>query len=78
MASRVDKEILGLEIAVDIAELVECIHTAEHLSNVEARVPVVEDSGIVQQSTEITSWDVFLSVLAHAPPMVVDRLTMAR
>lgn len=79
MAGGVDKEIFRLEIPVDVAKLVECIHAAEHLSDVEARVPIVENSSIVQKGAEIASWDIFLkSVLAYASLAVHGRLTMAR
>ena len=40
MAGGVDQEVLGLEIAVDVSELVQGVDGAEHLGDVEAGVAV--------------------------------------
>ena len=36
MTGRVDKEIFGLEVAMNVAELVESVYAAEHLGDVES------------------------------------------
>ena len=45
---------------MDVAELVESIDAAEHFGDIEAGVTVVEDAGVVEESAEVATWDVFL------------------
>lgn len=64
MTSRVDQEVLGLEISMDVPKLVKCIDGAEHLSNVEAGMSVCKDASVVEKGSEVSPRDVFLFMLA--------------
>lgn len=60
MAGRVDEEVFGLEISVDVTKLVEGIYGAKHLCDVESSVAVGKDTGIVEQGSEISTRDILL------------------
>lgn len=60
VAGGVDEEVLGLQVSVDIAELVQGIDRAEHFGDVEAGVAVGQDAGVVQKSPEISSRNILL------------------
>lgn len=62
MAGRIDKEILGLEISVDVTKLMKGIYRAEHLGDVEASVTVRKNTSIIEQGSEISTRDVFLDI----------------
>lgn len=59
VSSRVNEKVLWLQISVNISQLVESVDRAEHLSDVEACMTVGQDTCVVEESSEITTWDVF-------------------
>ena len=50
---------LGLEVAVDVPELVELADGSEHLADVEAGVLLLEHARVVEQGAEVAAGDVF-------------------
>lgn len=48
---------LGLEVAVDVAELVQLRDGAEHLGDVEPRVLLLEDARVVEERAEVAAGD---------------------
>lgn len=48
MASRIDEEVFGLEVSVDVTKLVQRIDRAEHFSNIEASMAIRKDTSIVE------------------------------
>jgi hypothetical protein len=45
---------------MDITKLVESIDGAEHLCNIESSMTIGKDTSIVEQSSEISTGDIFL------------------
>lgn len=62
VACAVDEEVLGLEITVDVSELMELVDAHEHLGGVEACVFLLEHARVVEQGTEVATRDEFLNV----------------
>lgn len=62
---------LWLEISVDVSKLVEFVDTHEHLGSVKSSMLFFKHTGIVEQRSEISSWNVFLQISAQAVPDVV-------
>lgn len=58
MSGAIDQEVLRLEIAVDVAELVQRIDRAEHLADVEPSVLLFQHARVIEQRAEVTAWDV--------------------
>lgn len=48
VARRVDEEVLGLQVAMDVAEVVESVDGGEHLRDVESGVVEMQDSRVVE------------------------------
>lgn len=46
---------------MDVPKFVEFVHADEHLSSIEAGMFFLEHTRVVEQRSEITAWDVFLS-----------------
>lgn len=55
MSSGIHKEVLGLQISMNVAQLVKGIDRAEHFGNVETSMSVGEHTGVVKQGAEITT-----------------------
>jgi hypothetical protein len=60
MPSRVDQEVLGLKISVNVTKLMKGIDGTEHLCNIETRMSVCKYTSIVEQSAEISTRNVLL------------------
>jgi len=50
---------LRFQITMDIAQLMQFIHTSEHLCDVETCVFLLKNARIIQQRPEIASWNIF-------------------
>jgi hypothetical protein len=50
---------LGFEITMNIAQLVELVDSCKHLTDVEDSMLFFEDTGIIEKSTKVATWDVF-------------------
>lgn len=55
--SRMSETDLGLQIAVDVAELVKFSDSAKHLRDVEPRVLLLEDARVVEECPEVSAGD---------------------
>ncbi len=62
VAGGVYEEIFGLQIPVDVAELMEGVDAGEHFGNVEAGVSVVKDTSVVEEGSKVAARDVFLGL----------------
>ena len=62
VTGRIDQKVLGLQIAMDVAQLVERIHTGEHLGDVEPDIAIVQHAGVVEQRPKVAARDVFLQL----------------
>lgn len=51
---------LRFQVPMNIPQLVQLIHTHEHLRRVESSVFFLEDAGVVEEGSEVSSGDVFL------------------
>lgn len=51
---------LRLQIPMDVAKLVQSIDGAAHLRNVKFSVLLLEHTRIVEQSSKVASWHIFL------------------
>ena len=60
VAGGINEEVLGLQVAVDVAEFVQRVHRSEHLGDVEPGVPEMQNAGVVEQRSEIASGDILL------------------
>lgn len=60
VAAAVDEEVLGLQVAMDVPKLVQCVDTGEHLGDVEAGMAIVEHTGVVEKGAEVSTGNVFL------------------
>ncbi|KAH0238732.1 hypothetical protein KCV06_g8, partial [Aureobasidium melanogenum] len=45
-------------ITVDVAELVQCVDAKEHFRNVETSMTVVQNTGVVEESAEVTTGNI--------------------
>lgn len=60
MTRGIDEEVLGLQVPVNVAEIVESVNGGKHLSDVEPGMVEVQDSRIIEQSPKITARNIFL------------------
>lgn len=50
---------LGLQVTMDISQLVQLIDPHKHLGNVEPRDFLFEDTGIIEEGSEVASGNIF-------------------
>ena len=60
VAGGIDEEVLGLQVAVDVAEFVQSIDRSEHLGDVEPGMSEMQDASVIEQRSEIASGDILL------------------
>lgn len=55
VASAIYKEVLRLEVTVNVAKLVKLVDTGKHLCGIEAGVFLLENAGVVQEGSEVST-----------------------
>jgi hypothetical protein len=53
---------LWLKISVNVPKLVKLVDTHEHFRSIKLGVFLLENTRVIEQRTEISSWDVFLDI----------------
>ena len=49
---------------MNVSQLVQRVNACEHLGNVKARMSIVQNTGVVEQRTKVTSGNIFLAVFS--------------